>query len=334
MYDFEEERVLRIVKTRKAKRVILQFPEGLLRYASGIAERIESNTGAEVVVSADPCYGACDLALEHLKLLDGDLIIHYGHAEIPGLNNNRVVFVEAPALIDVKPSIYKALKILRDEERLGLLATIQHVRDLPNVKTLLERFGKTVYIGKSGGRVAYDGQVLGCDFTAAKSVSSKVDGFIVVSGGNFHGLGVRMKTGKRSVVADPFLNEARDMEDLAKLTFKRRWMAISKFSQCKSVGVVVSLKIGQLAFNLARKFKRLLEDSSRRCVLISVREITPENLGGLTDIEGFVNTGCPRIPIEDQLRFRRPILNPEEVLISLGMVDWEDYGKVFLERSI
>ena len=40
----------------------LQFPEGLKTNAVDIARIIENNTDATVIISADPCYGACDVA--------------------------------------------------------------------------------------------------------------------------------------------------------------------------------------------------------------------------------------------------------------------------------
>lgn len=333
MYDLEERKLIRSIKERKAKRVVLQFPEGLRQHAFRIARAVEEAAGVEAVISADPCYGACDLAEDALRTVEGDLLVHYGHAEFPGLDGQPVIFVKASIKIDVKPALSRALSLLDDKRRLGLFATVQHLSSLNEAKKFLEISGKEVFVGRARGMAVYDGQILGCEVSAARELANKVEGFVVVSGGNFHGLGVQLATGKETVVVDPFLNEARELKGLAELTLKRRWAQILKFSERENVGVLVSLKTGQTNLKLARKVKKALENKGKKCALICVKEVNPENLGSFIDIEAFVNTGCPRIPIEDQARFNKPILNPEEALIALGVVPWESYGKVFLERS-
>ncbi|HID16805.1 TPA: diphthamide biosynthesis enzyme Dph2 [Candidatus Bathyarchaeota archaeon] len=333
MYDLKERELIRLIKERNARRIVLQFPEGLRQRAFRIARAIEEATGAEAVISADPCYGACDLAEDALRTVEGDLLVHYGHAEFPELNGRPVIFVKASIKIDVKPALSRALNLLGDKRRLGLFATVQHLSSLNEARKFLEGSGKEVFVGRASGRAVYDGQILGCEVSAPRELRDKVEGFVVISGGNFHGLGVQLATGKETVVVDPFLNEARELKGLAELTLKRRWAQILKFSERENVGVLVSLKTGQTNLKLARKVKKALEEKGRKCALICVKEITPENLDSFIDIEAFVNTGCPRVPIEDQPRFGKPILNPEETLIALGVVPWESYGRIFLERS-
>lgn len=78
-YDFEVERIVEEVRERKAKRVGLQFPEGLKDHALGIARKIEESTKADVIVFADPTYGACDMNEGAVKKLGVDLLVHFGH---------------------------------------------------------------------------------------------------------------------------------------------------------------------------------------------------------------------------------------------------------------
>jgi len=47
---------------QKPKLIAVQIPEGLKTRALEIADKIEKNSGAEVVTFADPCFGACDPA--------------------------------------------------------------------------------------------------------------------------------------------------------------------------------------------------------------------------------------------------------------------------------
>jgi 2-(3-amino-3-carboxypropyl)histidine synthase len=81
-YDFEIERIIKEIKKRKAKRVGLQFPEGLKIYAVEVAEKIEKETGSKAVIFIDPVYGACDTKEKDAKLLSLDLVVHYGHTDL------------------------------------------------------------------------------------------------------------------------------------------------------------------------------------------------------------------------------------------------------------
>jgi 2-(3-amino-3-carboxypropyl)histidine synthase len=69
------------IKKVKAKRVGLQFPEGLKDQAVRIASEIEDRTKAKVLIFTDPTYGACDLKKSQCKSMKLDLMVHFGHTE-------------------------------------------------------------------------------------------------------------------------------------------------------------------------------------------------------------------------------------------------------------
>jgi len=56
-YNFEIHKTIWRIREAKAKRVVLQMPEGLLMYATTIADIIEDFTEAETVIMADVTYG-------------------------------------------------------------------------------------------------------------------------------------------------------------------------------------------------------------------------------------------------------------------------------------
>ncbi|OYT42203.1 MAG: hypothetical protein B6U86_00725 [Candidatus Altiarchaeales archaeon ex4484_43] len=78
-YDLEINRILKEIKKSGAKFIGLQFPEGLKKYAVGIAKEIEDKSNATVIIFTDPVYGACDTKEEQSELLGLDLIVHFGH---------------------------------------------------------------------------------------------------------------------------------------------------------------------------------------------------------------------------------------------------------------
>jgi 2-(3-amino-3-carboxypropyl)histidine synthase len=42
-------------------------------------------------------------------------------------------------------------------------------------------------------------------------------------------------------------------------------------------------------------------------------------------LDAFVSTACPRLAIDDYLRFRKPMLTPIELEVALGARKWDDY---------
>ncbi|MBI4145124.1 diphthamide synthesis protein [Candidatus Woesearchaeota archaeon] len=79
-YDLELDRVVEHIKRQDAKLVCIQLPEGLKPDAQRIQDRVEHDTGANVVIWMGSCYGACDVPLE-IERLGVDLLVQWGHSE-------------------------------------------------------------------------------------------------------------------------------------------------------------------------------------------------------------------------------------------------------------
>ena len=80
-YDLELERVAEEIKKQKAKRVLIQLPDGLKPFATSITEELKqiTNNKCEILIWAGSCYGACDIPLEGEKL-GIDMIVQFGHS--------------------------------------------------------------------------------------------------------------------------------------------------------------------------------------------------------------------------------------------------------------
>lgn len=74
-YDLELDKVVEEIKKQKAKKVMLQFPEGLKPYSLEISKFLESKTNANISIWMGTCFGACDT-----PETDADLLIQFGHA--------------------------------------------------------------------------------------------------------------------------------------------------------------------------------------------------------------------------------------------------------------
>jgi len=321
-FDLEEKRLEQEIRKRKAKRVLIQLPEGLKPYGyylAGIVEKAE----ALAVVSADPCYGACDLATSEAESLDADLIVHYGHSKMVEEKKVNVLYIEAKAKSNVKNAVKKALPLLENCKKIGLVTTVQHIHALNETREELLKASKTVEIGDTG-HVKYAGQVTGCNLSNAKAIAKEVDAFLFVGGGKFHPIGIALATAKPTIVADPYEKTAFAVEDEVNKILKQRWAQISLAKKAERFGVLVGLKSGQRKLETAIKVKQKLEDAGKHAILLALREIAPEALLQFPDIEAFVNTACPRISLDDTSRFHRPVITFNEALVALGEMDWEE----------
>jgi 2-(3-amino-3-carboxypropyl)histidine synthase len=328
MYQLEEAKIIEEIRRRGAKRVLLQMPEGLKPLGFRLAELLEEKTGVEILVSGDPCYGACDLALGPKAHVEADLLVHLGHAEIPGeFTEEDVLYVEARSDASIDEIMEQAASMLSAEHTVGLASNIQHIHQIDKAKEILERHGKSVVIGRASGWLRYPGQVLGCDYGSVRAIAEKVDAIVVLSGGDFHAIAIPLATGKRTIVVDPFQQTAKDMTETCRRLLRKRWMSIERFRETKRVGVIVGLKSSQMNIALARRLRQLLKANGKSPIMLCASEVIPETLDSFTDLEAYVEVSCPRISTDDQERYRKPILNPEELMIAIGKKSWEDYTK-------
>ena len=165
MYDMDLDRAIRKIKSLDAKTVGLQFPEGLKVQSTKIAKAIENETDAIVIISGDPCFGACDVSDWKMKG-SVDLIVHYGHTPLPLKYEVPTLFIEAYSKIDIKKDLKKCLENLKNISRISLVTTTQHLHLLNETKDFLEDNGKEVILGSFSS--TRKGQVLGCNFSSIK----------------------------------------------------------------------------------------------------------------------------------------------------------------------
>jgi 2-(3-amino-3-carboxypropyl)histidine synthase len=81
-YDLELEKVIQIIKSKKAKLVCLQLPEGLKPKALEITDEIEKNTQAKCLIWLGSCFGACDVPNLSQVKPKIDLLVQWGHSEL------------------------------------------------------------------------------------------------------------------------------------------------------------------------------------------------------------------------------------------------------------
>ena len=302
-------KLIREIKDRKANKALLQLPEGLKMQALEIAHALEKS-GAEIILSVETCYGACDIPDREAKSMGCDLIIHVGHSEMLGKTQVPVIYEEYRMAFDPVPLLEKNLKALEPYKKICLMTTLQFLDSLEPAKRFLESRGKKVIIGKP--KIAkYPGQILGCDYSAAKACEQAADCFLFLGSGKFHPLGVSLGVDKHVLFLD---YESGKLENLEKERFRLmriRAAQIEKAKEAKSFGILVSTKQGQGSLAVAESVKSQLEKKGKSAWILIAGEFTPEKLLGLK-IDCLVDCACPRMA-EDASMFKKPIIRPEDV---------------------
>lgn len=79
VYNLQIEEAIKKIKELEAKQVLIQLPDGLKPKATEIAERLEKETQANIVIWADSCWGVCDTPVG-IQNLGFDLLVQFGHS--------------------------------------------------------------------------------------------------------------------------------------------------------------------------------------------------------------------------------------------------------------
>lgn len=317
----------------KYKKILLQAPDGLRNGLLKLNREINKEMPElEVYISGNRCFGACDISFHEGDILGVDLIIHFGHLKFPATKEQ---LAKAPGIPVKYFPVYDDGKIndeLIDElvnkisiySKIGLLFSVQYYSQFKILHEKLKEKGFDVYVGTSFVESMIDGQILGCEISAAKSIKDKVEAFLVISGGMFHALGVSLWTGLPTYLLDIPGNKVINVD---KETIRIRNIIAFKIMEAKKInkfGILVSNKIFQYSMRNAKFILKKLSEMGKKGFIIIVDEISQDILTNFPDLEGFIQTACPRISIDDISSIDKIILNMEQIMILLGYKDFEE----------
>ncbi|MEW6035923.1 MAG: diphthamide biosynthesis enzyme Dph2 [Candidatus Micrarchaeota archaeon] len=297
-------------------RILLQFPEGLKRRGLELAKKYESE-GHEVFLSASPCYGACDIALDEARWLQADKIVHVGHNRF--VKNDlpvRVEYVEYNIDIDIE-ALAAVLPHIEGFGSIGLATTVQHIHQFNEMKAFFEKHGKKVF-AESGYFAAKEGQVLGCDALSVQKVEKKVEAIVFVGNGMFHPLAIDVK--KPVFVFNTYDSSVKKVNDEIERLKRRRKGAIARAFSCRRFGIMVSTKVGQFNLIHAKWAKKELESRGYEAAILAANELEPITLNNFMVFDCFINTACPRM-VDDQEEFGKPVLNIDMLKDLLQILD-------------
>jgi len=319
MLQINLERAIAELKELKAKKILLQIPEGLKTKVEGIIADLKKE-GFEVITTMDPTFGACDIKSSEAKQFGCDALLHLGHNSFIEEIDFPVVYAPlAYKLPKLEQFVTKLSNILKEKniKKVGLVTTIQFVDNLPKIRELLLDNG----IGSvtSCGKRVCEGQVLGCNYSAVPN--EKV--IVYVGDGLFHPLGVAFATGKEVITANPLTDEISALGKEKDDFLRKRILLIESAKEASSYAILVTTKQGQNKITLAEKIKKELISKGKKAEIYVMDYIAEEKLLGI-DAGAYISTACPRLSIDDFASYKKPIINAFEVKYLLGE-SYDDY---------
>jgi len=324
--DFEKDFLIKELEERKPSRVLVQLPEGIKQNVFELDELFKS-LEIEVAYSGETCWGGCAIAVHEAQDIGADLIVHFGHAKFIEVDF-PVLYVEVKDILNLNSLLERSLNFLKDFRKIGFSYSIQHKHELDKIVKFYEANGKEIILSKKLGNVAYEGHIVGCQYSGLKAIDSEVECFLIL-GNQFHSMGASLAVSNPIVLIDVYNDNVRLMEGLKEKILKQRFVSIDKFKQAKKIGLLVEVKPGQ-KFGTPEKLVKLIEEQNKEVVVITMNEMTPEKLMNFYYVDAFIELACPRIALDDFEKYEKPILTFREALVGLGQISWEE----FIEKGV
>ncbi|ARM76362.1 diphthamide biosynthesis enzyme Dph2 [Acidianus manzaensis] len=319
-YFFNIDHVAEEIQKRNAKKVILQFPEGLKYFSTEIVTNLEKRLPeTEFIISGEPSWGACDIAEDEANILNADLIIHFGHTPYTWYYPKfPTVFIPTESNISINEELInktKDLIVKYSPRKISLSATIQHTNLLQKIKHYFSEY--EVEIGKASNPFMKDGQILGCDY---KAIPKDVDLHVNISGGEFHAIGIGLYTGKPVINIDPYSNNATDLTNEINKILKIRYSKILDALDAKNWVIIQGIKVGQNRPLMVKYFEKKLKEKGYSVFIVSNKVLNIEALRNIdrSYIDAYIVTSCPRLPTDDLYNYEKPVLTPGEAKMVIN----------------
>lgn len=329
-YSFEIHKTIHRIRSLQSQRIALQFPEGLLLFATTISDILSSFCpGTSYLIMGDVTYGACCIDDYTARALNCDLLIHYAHSCLIPISKEKIatLYVFVDIGIDEKHLLATLVRNFPPGKTIAMVSTVQFNSTLHTVRPLLEAEGLKIIIPQISP--LSKGEVLGCTAPRISTKTLNTDGadvLLYLGDGRFHL--------EAAMIANPTLPSYRYDPYSRKLTSESyghdemltlRSSAIQTAKQAKRWGLILGALGRQGNPHTLTLIEAHLDRLGIPYINLLLSEIFPGKLAIFEDVECWVQIACPRLSIDWGYAFPRPLLTPYEALIALdGQVSWEE----------
>lgn len=336
-YSFEIPKTIHRIRSSGAKKVALQFPEGLLLFATTISDILTRFcTDVETLIMGDVTYGACCVDDYTARALGCDLLVHYAHScLIPvSVTSIKTLYVFVDIGIDVPHLIATIERNFQPQKRIALVGTIQFNATIHSIAATLRTQGWDILVPQIAP--LSKGEILGCTAPALKAtVQSKeekdaADILLYLGDGRFHLESAMIHNPNLPAYRyDPYSRRlTRESYNHTEL-YDLRTTAITTARKAKKWGLILGTLGRQGNPHTLTKIEHLCEQRGIEVIKLALSEIFPGKLAVMSDVEAWVQVACPRLSIDWGYAFPRPLLSPYEALVALEQREatWMDEKK-------
>ncbi|KAL5362583.1 putative diphthamide synthesis protein-domain-containing protein [Aspergillus floccosus] len=322
-YSFEIPKTIHRIRSSGAKRVALQFPEGLLIFATTISDILtQFCPGIETLIMGDVTYGACCIDDYTARALGCDLLVHYAHSCLIPVDVTQIktLYIFVDISIDTTHLLATLERNFPRGKTIATVGTIQFNATLHGLKPVLERAGFNVVIPQI--TPLSKGEILGC---TSPQLSSEIDILLYLGDGRFHLESAMIHN--PSIPAyryDPYSRTLSRETYVHDEMHTLRRDAINTAKSARKWGIILGALGRQGNPHTMAMIENHLRERGIPFVNLLLSEIFPGKLAAMADVECWVQIACPRLSIDWGYAFPRPLLTPYEALIALGVrEDWD-----------
>jgi len=328
-YNFEIHKTIWRLREAKATRVALQFPEGLLLYASIISDILEKFAGVSTIIMGDVTYGACCVDDYTARALGADFMVHYAHSCLVPIDVStiKMLYVFVDIQIDLAHFVATIKHNFAPGYKLAMVSTIQFAASLQAARTqLADQFPS---LGVPQAKPLSPGEVLGC--TSPKLNPDDYQALVYLGDGRFHLESMMISNSTLPAFRyDPYSKifsiEKYDID----LMHSVRKQAIDQAKKASCYGVILGTLGRQGNPAILTRLEDRLTSLSIPYLTILLSEISPAKLARMTrsaenpeGVDAWVQIACPRLSIDWGGAFGGvPLLNAYEALVALEVSEF------------
>ncbi|KAF2708405.1 diphthamide biosynthesis protein 1 [Pleomassaria siparia CBS 279.74] len=332
-YNFEIHKCIHRIRTSESKSIALQFPEGLLLFATTISDILtQFCPGTSTLIMGDVTYGACCIDDYTARALGCDLLIHYAHSCLIPVAVTKIatLYIFVSISIDTQHLINTIMENFPTGKTIALVGTIQFNATLHGITPILRREGYIPMVPQIAP--LSKGEILGCTSPSMAIKPGQLnekgkeelvpDMLLYLGDGRFHL--------ESAMIANPSLPAYRYDPYSRRLThetyehdslYDLRRTAILTARKARTWGIILGSLGRQGNPHTLTLIENELERQGIQSINLLLSEIFPGKLAMMSGVEAWVQIACPRLSIDWGYAFPRPLLSPYEALVALGVRD-------------
>ncbi|KAF2089860.1 hypothetical protein K490DRAFT_36363 [Saccharata proteae CBS 121410] len=345
-YNFEIHKTIHRIRSQNHKSVALQFPEGLLLFATTISDILtQFCPGITTTIMGDVTYGACCIDDFTARALGCDLLVHYAHSCLIPVAVTKIatLYVFVSIGIDTTHLVDTIRRNFAPGKTIAMVGTIQFNATIHGLAPQLRKEGYGILVPQI--MPLSKGEILGCTspkLPAPGSIAAALNGdtskmeqapdlLLYLGDGRFHLESAQIHNPHLpSYRYDPYSRRLTHETYAHDELYSLRSTAIQSARKAKKWGLILGALGRQGNPHTLTMIENQLKKKGIPCIKLLLSEIFPGKLqlmnGG---VETWVQIACPRLSIDWGYAFPRPLLSPYEALVALGVREagWMEEGK-------